>query len=250
MKPEFTREGNIAANCPDCGARTTFENRTSDEYLSEVEQPGGHYFQDTYYQCVVYLLLRCAGCGRGGVAEIHCISSNLLTTGEIGEFYPISAANLTIPENIPTGIKAEYREAEKCISFGAWRAASALLRSTLEKTLVENGYTDTVLTAVGKRKNLYERIQLAGVDGVITASRQQRAQEDIRVLGNDVLHEEWRDVTEEEVLMSHKYVQRILEDFYDDRPTVESVLVSKGRIIPTPAASTTSTTPTATPSTP
>ena len=35
----------------------------------------------------------------------------------------------------------EYREAELCTSVGAWRGASALLRSALEKTLKANGYT-------------------------------------------------------------------------------------------------------------
>jgi hypothetical protein len=29
---------------------------------------------------------------------------------------------------------------------------------------------------------------------------------------------------------AHLYAQRILEDFYDDRPTVEGILVSKNRI--------------------
>jgi len=43
-------------------------------------------------------------------------------------------------------------------------------------------------------------------------------------LGNDVLHEDWREVTEDEYNDAHKYAQRILEDFYDHRPTVEAQL--------------------------
>jgi hypothetical protein len=234
MRPVFTQEGHIAANCPNCDARTTFEHRITDEDLAVVEQIDVHDYEGIYFSRLVYLLLRCAGCGRGGFAEIHCNSVNTMTSGVIGDFYPVTTTNLNIPVNTPTGILSEFREAEKCISFGAWRAASALFRSTLEKTLVENGYTDSALTAAGKRRNLFQRIELAGDDGVITTARRQRAQDDIRVLGNDVLHEVWREVTEEEVLLSHRYVQRIIEDFYDDRPTVEGLLVSKGRISLTP----------------
>jgi hypothetical protein len=54
----------------------------------------------------------------------------------------------------------------------------------------------------------------------------------VRVLGNDVLHDEWREVTPEDAEKAHHYVQRILEDFYDDRSTVESELRSKNRLPP------------------
>jgi hypothetical protein len=52
------------------------------------------------------------------------------------------------------------------------------------------------------------------------------------VLGNDVLHDEWRAVTEDEFEQAHHYAQRILEDFYDDRTSVEALLISKGRLKP------------------
>lgn len=45
-----------------------------------------------------------------------------------------------------------------------------------------------------------------------------------------MLHEEWREVTEDEFDQAHHYAQRILEDFYDDRPSVEALLIEKGRI--------------------
>jgi hypothetical protein len=81
---------------------------------------------------------------------------------------------------------------------------------------------------------LADRIDQAAVDGTITAARSKRAHEDIRVLGNDVLHDEWREVTEDEFNKAHHYAQRILEDFYDDRPAVEALLIEKGRLKPPP----------------
>jgi hypothetical protein len=31
---------------------------------------------------------------------------------------------------------------------------------------------------------------------------------------------------------AHRYMHRILEDFYDDRPTVEAILKAKGKLPP------------------
>jgi hypothetical protein len=76
---------------------------------------------------------------------------------------------------------------------------------------------------------LIDRIDAAAWDKVITETRQKRAHENIRVLGNDILHDDWREVGEEEFSDAHKYAQRILEDFYDDRPTVEARLTLQGR---------------------
>ena len=67
--------------------------------------------------------------------------------------------------------------------------------------------------------------------------------DDIRSLGNDVLHDDWREVVDDEVEDSHRYCQRILEDLYDDRPTVEAVLFAKGRLVPPAAATAAAVTP-------
>jgi hypothetical protein len=91
----------------------------------------------------------------------------------------------------------------------------------LEKTLIENGYT---------KGSLASRIDDAAADGIITAARQKRAHDDIRVLGNDILHDEWREVVEGEYKAAHLYTQRILEDLYDQRDEVEQVLSSTGRL--------------------
>jgi hypothetical protein len=96
-----------------------------------------------------------------------------------------------------------------------------LLRSTLEKALKDSGY---------KKGMLAPRIDEAAADGVITTARAKRIHGDVRDLGNDVLHDEWREVTEDEVDLSHRYVQRVLEDLYDDRTSVEVILREKGRL--------------------
>lgn len=105
-----------------------------------------------------------------------------------------------------------------------------MLRSCLEKVLNRNGYTKDELEKEDVKPDLYHRIELAAKDGVITAARRKRAHSNVRVLGNDILHEDWKPVEREAYEDSHHYTVRILEDFYDDRETVETLLKGKRRI--------------------
>lgn len=219
MKPQLIN-GNVRANCPECnGAITTFDHAVGGMELGALVRDEMHQFLGNAVPRIIYHLMRCSGCGRGGVAAVH--TKNTYREGALGEFWPRTIDTLNIPAQVPAGVQSEFREAELCASVEAWRAGSSLLRSTLEKTLRANGYDSG---------SLAERIDHAAADGTITAARSKRAHEDIRVLGNDVLHDEWRAVTAEEFDQAHHYTQRILEDFYDDRPSVEALLISKSRL--------------------
>lgn len=215
MKPQFVR-GNVRASCPDCnGVVTSFEHMIGAAELGVVVR------RTSPHANLIYHLLRCASCGRGGLVTVEVAGNVGYGGGNLKEFFPRTIDTLNIPKEVPPGVQSEFREAELCASVQAWRAGSSLLRSTLEKTLRANGYTDGSLAA---------RIDQAAADGAITAARSKRAHEDIRVLGNDVLHDDWRQVTEDEFDQAHHYAQRILENFYDDRPSVEALLIEKGRI--------------------
>jgi hypothetical protein len=221
MKPQFAK-GNVRANCPDCNAVTTFEYMAgqNSEY-GTVTQPR------PLDMAAMFKLLRCAGCGRGALAEVHFEPrrNGDWKAGDLKRFSPRTIDSLPLPKAVPKEITFEFREAENCGSASAWRAGSALLRSALEKTLKANGFN---------KGSLAEKIDQAAADNVITEARSKRAHQEIRVLGNDVLHDEWRAVTEEEFELAHHYAQRILEDFYDDRPSVETLLISKNRLKPAP----------------
>jgi len=219
MSPEY-KNGNVVARCPDCdGAITTFEYKgSSTGEFGTVIIDKQHKFENKPFQRTLFKLYRCAGCGRGGMAKIH--DNGSVFVGLMESFFPVSVESARLPTGIPDGIVKEYREAELCAAQSAWRASSGLLRSTLEKTLKENGYT---------KGSLASKIDDACSDGIITDARKKKAHDDIRVLGNDVLHDDWREVTQEEVDAAHHYIQRILEDFYDDRVSVVKILTAKGR---------------------
>lgn len=222
MEPKFVA-GNVKADCPDCGVPSTFEFRDpagGGEFGTIIEN-GRHLFENAPYDRVICKLLRCTVCNRPGIAKLHS-KNNYATESALEYFWPTTIPHKRIPMGVPDFIQNELREAELCMSSNAWRAAAAMLRSTLEKTLIANGYED---------RNLYQKIESAGSDGIITSSRRQRAQDLVRTLGNDVLHDEWREVTRHEVDSAHKYVARIIEDLYDDRATVVKVLTEKGKVI-------------------
>jgi len=218
MRPVIDGD-NVRARCPDCdGAVTTFEARKMGHSHDAVMVINNHPQIDGQpYVSTIYRGLRCAGCGRGAMV----VFAQKNDQKALIDFYPRSIATLAIPSAVPDDVKAELREAELTGSIGAWRAGSAMLRSTLEKTLKSNGYT---------RGNLASKIDEAAADGVITEARARRAHDDIRVLGNDVLHDEWRPVGQDEFDLAHRYTQRILEDLYDDRTSVESLLTAKNRL--------------------
>ena len=218
MKPQYDNE-NVRAACPDCGgAVTTFEHKCGPGEYGSISRAAAHQYMGIRFERVVYMLLRCAGCGRGGLVKVHYDQS--VEAGVLESFYPVSIMKAALPSGVPQDILTEFREAEGCASYSYNRAASALFRSTLEKVLKTNGYS------VG---TLEKKIEDAGNDGIISGPRRTRVHEDIRVLGNDVLHDDWREVSEAEVEAAHHYLQRILEDFYDEHTTVERILSEKDR---------------------
>ncbi len=219
MKAKLSN-ANVRARCPDCdGALTTFERVYGGRELGHVLINYSHYYGPSIYSRILYTLLRCAGCGRGGLAKIHDNGNE--NDAALEWFFPNSLELSELPDAVPAEIEADFREAETCASFGAKRGASALIRSALEKALKASGYV---------KRSLEANIDDAASDGVITDARKQKAHEDVRVLGNDVLHDAWREVTDEEVELAIHYTQRVLEDLYDDRNSVENILLAKKRL--------------------
>lgn len=209
----------VIAWCDRCNSQSSYQGRDANReygytdwsYRPEPDGPGIH---------IMYRLFRCPGCGRGAVAEIES-SVPQAGSGAVVAFHPISIRTAALPTTTPTDIEAEFREAERCAAAGAFRGGTAMLRSALEKTLKANGYTSGTLE---------KKIDQAAADGAITAARKQRAHDNVRVLGNEVVHDAWRPVTEEEFSEAHGYTQRVVEDFYEHRAEVEAVLRAAKRI--------------------
>jgi hypothetical protein len=211
----------VSAYCPTCQAVTSFDPK-----FTTAPVPGVYPYQGQTYTRAVNIFGQCPRCSRGGLAVV-LDTGNPPADAVLESFYPVSIDAAPLPSAVPSDIEKEFREAERCAAFGANRAASALFRSALEKTLKANGYTKTIDRSL---VDLRKRIDAAAADGIITAARQKKAHDDIRSLANDVLHDDWREITDDEVADARHYTQRILEDFYDDRPTVETLLIQKKKL--------------------
>src|SRR5207245_7055405 len=97
MNAEF-KNGNVIANCPDCGgARTTFEPRDANREFGYVVLESTHPYNGKTYSRVIYSLMRCAGCGRGGVAKIH--ATGIVREGALEEFFPFSVDRASVPSS-------------------------------------------------------------------------------------------------------------------------------------------------------
>jgi len=215
---KMNEHGHVTAYCPSCdGALTSFLIAGPRGEFGVVFRP----YDD--YHMLAYRLAQCSSCGAGSLLTIK-LQNERADFPELIDFYPESKSRLSLPPNVPIGIATEFREGERCAEAGCFRAAAAMFRSVLDKTLRASGYKEK------RGTNLEQQIDAAAKDGVITASRQKRAHEEIRVLGNDVLHEEWEAMSGEDVDAARLYAQRILEDFYDDRSSILAVLRAKGRV--------------------
>lgn len=209
----------VVGMCHNCQERTTFEFTYQGNELSHMEVDHEDPFVYSGFKRVIYQFCRCAVCGAGGLVIFEETNGR---QGELLEFYPIDYSILPIPQYVPKGIVSEFREAEKCAGIGAYRAGAAMLRSVLEKTLKDHNYTKWTLT---------DNLKDAGIDEIIPTPLKQRASQIVKVLGDDVMHKEWREVTKDEFESAQNYIQRILEAFYDYPEEVKKVLKQKGRII-------------------
>jgi hypothetical protein len=218
-------EGSVTAGCTRCaGTVSTFEWRSrvgpygvlSEKYETREYRTWRREFR----------LFRCAGCGRGGLGVIDMPDDHDFPNewANLLHFAPDVRPAAPLPTYTPKGIVSEFREGESCLEATCYRAAAAMFRSALEKTLSASGYKPDAHTS------LYKQIESAAADGSITDARKRRAHDEIRVLGNDVLHDDWKEVSDEDAILARDYTQRVIEDLYDHRPSTLARLREKGRV--------------------
>jgi hypothetical protein len=230
MEPSWAN-GSATAQCPTCKGVTLFHNKdrshefgsvdraiSDPEWLAAEEERSRIAPKHQRRGREVSYLVRCAGCGRAGLAVVYGGASPT-EDGELHDFWPRAYSQVVIPTDVPPDIRKEFREAELCASVKAYRGGAALLRSTLERALKGSGYAGV----------LDSMIEGAFNDGLISESRKEQAHHRLRVLRNDIVHDERVDVTPAEFEDARKYALWMLNDLYEDRTTVERQLKAKNR---------------------
>lgn len=165
-------------------------------------------------------LVKCAGCGSGALVAIYETKTHRGVKTDV-LVHPDVEERVTVSSAVPNGVLAEFDEAQGCSDHGHHRAAMTMLRSALEKALIDSGYV---------KGKLFHQLQAARDDGVITAARLNRVDENVRGLGNDVVHDPYRRITAMEYRTARDYLVFLLHDLYDDRESVEEILREKGRL--------------------
>ena len=163
-------EGAVTAGCTRCrGALSTFEWRSKDGafgFVREVFESNRGYSKMRRE----FRLFRCAGCGRGGLGIIVLPNDDQYPSksAELEAFTPDVLPSVKLPDGAPKDIVAEFREGEACLQNGCSRAAAAIFRSALEKTLAASGHK------VDRHTSLYAQIETAAADGTITETQGAR----------------------------------------------------------------------------
>lgn len=212
------RGNNFVARCVVCDeALSSYEAQSSfsESFTSWFESRNGH---RCHGKRLHFVFCKCTGCGMGAIAKYI---EDVDGIKHLRDFYPEAPIKLKLPSNTPKDILSEFRSAERCASIHEYRPAGAMLRSTLEKVLNDHGYDERYLT---------NNINNATKEGVLTIALQKRAFNIVKALGDEILHQSWRNITEEQYEDSHEYTQRIIENFYDDPETVREILIEKKRI--------------------
>ena len=93
--------GDVSAYCPDCGVHTTFEHKIEGRELETLIINRKHMYLRIEYSRILYRLLRCASCRRGGLAVIH--DNGQVYAGVLGAFFPISIEHIKLPPETPDG---------------------------------------------------------------------------------------------------------------------------------------------------
>src|SRR4051812_28338345 len=104
MQPVY-KNGTVSTRCPGCGgeaASFTSNIPGSPTGTGTVILDLPHKFNDALFGRILYMLLRCSACGRGGLATVH--DNGRVHDGVLGEFYPAWVDAAPLPSGVPAEI--------------------------------------------------------------------------------------------------------------------------------------------------
>ena len=107
MKPIFFK-GHVRADCPDCGAPTTFEHKNNAGEYGSIIVDGHIQVLGGNYSRLIYKLLKCSVCNCAGLAKVAC-NSHYESGSVMVSFWPTSLLKAKLPEGVP-GLLSLRRE--------------------------------------------------------------------------------------------------------------------------------------------
>src|SRR5713226_3522600 len=101
MRARYAR-GIVVAQCSNCGAPSAFAMQHAGQEFGAVIADGHHVYNGRTFVRILYYLLRCSGCGQGGLEVIH--DNGQVADGELETFYPASIEVAPLPNAVLLGV--------------------------------------------------------------------------------------------------------------------------------------------------
>lgn len=168
----------MALVCTHCGVATAFT--PVEIRLDEVELGESYTIEQAVFEGSKY---------RPNLAVIACQNCNKLFIAEKAaskqwqSVWPLSTRSL--PQDIPEPVRSTFQEALLCLAAGALGGCVMMCRTTLERTLRDQGL---------KASNLNEGLKVLKQKGVISQKLYSQADE-VRLWGNMVAHKDFDQKT-------------------------------------------------------
>ena len=206
-------ENDVNAYCPVCDGRSNFVRESG--AFSLTSKTLNKYY-GLFTGSITFLLLKCVTCSLGALGIIYEDLDSEIKV--LVDFYPKVKKITKLPDDTPEDISSEFKSAENCANIEEYRPAATMLRSTIEKVLNNHGYNEWRLS--DNLKNLQK-------DRLITAPLARKNKLVVKILGDQVLHQKWREVDEKEYLTAREYALDLIKAFYSD---VEGVALERERL--------------------
>ena len=149
----------------------------------------------------------------------NCVLIRLKDNGKI-DVFPHSLPPPT-DERIPDKIRKDLDEAKACLTVNAFRACAGLCRRALQQACI--------LKKADKNKKLKEQIDELADKRIITEDLRNLAHS-VRWVGNDALHPENQDVTEEDAKEILNLTEQFMEVIFVAPEKVKEIKERHGRI--------------------
>ncbi|WP_186810357.1 DUF4145 domain-containing protein [Cellulosimicrobium sp. TH-20] len=179
-----------AGTCGHCGAHSYFDELTKAKRIEK--------YDVEYYTWAV----QCAACERMLIREEQRGPEGFYEMRQ----YPSAPARWSKFEDVPPHIASAASEAAACLSIGAYRAAGAMARATIEAVAKDKGVV---------RGNLAQKIETLEEQHLLRRGTAESAHE-VRHFGNDMAHGDFaEDTSEEEASETLEFMHEVLVEVYE-----------------------------------
>jgi hypothetical protein len=192
----------LVGTCPHCGAKAAFE--TVSKFFIEEDANGS--------PNRIVGTLRCAGCNEYILGILRFEGDIFGGSGKPSVYdshYPLGKPDDSVSDDVPDGVKEDFKEALRCHWIGAFKAAVLMCRRSLQVSCDREG---------AQGRDLFSQIDDLAANQHITEPLKRMAHR-IRLLGKKGAHGDFSDIDdtigEQDAADAIKFMRHYLEHVYE-----------------------------------